>query len=355
MRPADLLPGTPAGAAPGAESAEVRKPRIHAGLRAGGECGKSAEEVRNLSLFSVPACRAQPSAARPGGPAPVAGLPPSLVAHIAETRREDGPRRPPSSAGADGLACMARECEPGANQAAGRGQVLTHPAFDRPPVPNLRRPGRKAGAVSLSAERRKRHAGRVPLRQAGTDAAPRDVLADAIQRGADRPLTAWELHCARAELADASGPPDPATERQTILAALTILEGRMRRPGAQMCSPADLRQFLALHMAPRDREAFGVLFLDVQHRLIRFEVLFTGTLMQTPVYPREVVRRALALNAAAVVLAHNHPSGNPEPSPADRQLTVTLQLALRLVDVRVVDHLVIGWPGVVSFAERGLL
>ena len=108
-------------------------------------------------------------------------------------------------------------------------------------------------------------------------------------------------------------------------------------------------------MAPRDREAFGVLFLDVQHRLIRFEVLFTGTLMQTPVYPREVVRRALALNAAAVVLAHNHPSGNPEPSPADRQLTVTLQLALRLVDVRVVDHLVIGWPGVVSFAERGLL
>ena len=98
-----------------------------------------------------------------------------------------------------------------------------------------------------------------------------------------------------------------------------------------------------------------VLFLDSQHKLLGLERLFTGTLGQTSVYPREVVKRALARNAGAVILAHNHPSGVAEPSRADEFLTQTLKTALALVDVRVIDHLVIGQGHVVSFAERGLL
>jgi len=100
---------------------------------------------------------------------------------------------------------------------------------------------------------------------------------------------------------------------------------------------------------------FGVLFVDAQHRLTAFEVLFRGTLAQTSVHPREVVRRALSLNAAAVVLAHNHPSGLAEPSRADEMLTSALKQALALVDVRVLDHVIVARGCTVSFAERGLL
>jgi len=98
-----------------------------------------------------------------------------------------------------------------------------------------------------------------------------------------------------------------------------------------------------------------VLFLDAQHHLIRLEEMFRGTLTQTSVYPREVVKRSLELHASAVILAHNHPSNVAEPSRADEALTQTLANALRLVDVRVLDHLVVGKTEVVSFAERGLL
>ena len=120
-------------------------------------------------------------------------------------------------------------------------------------------------------------------------------------------------------------------------------------------SPQRVKDYLALHLAGRAQEVFAVLFLDGQHRLLRLEEMFAGTLTQTSVYPREVVRRALALNAGAVVLAHNHPSGLAEPSRADEYLTATLKSALALVDVRVLDHLIIGQGQVVSLAERGLL
>jgi len=120
-------------------------------------------------------------------------------------------------------------------------------------------------------------------------------------------------------------------------------------------SPGAVRDYLRLHLGPRDHEVFAVLFLDAQHRLLQFDEMFRGTLTQTSVYPREVVRRALALNAAAVILAHNHPSGVAEPSRADEFLTQSLKSALQLVDVRVLDHMVVGRAGVVSFAERGLL
>lgn len=120
-------------------------------------------------------------------------------------------------------------------------------------------------------------------------------------------------------------------------------------------APDAVRQYLRLQLAHLAHEVFAVLFLDHQHRLLAMEELFRGTLSQTSVYPREVVKRALALNAGAVILAHNHPSGLAEPSRADEVLTQSLKSALALVDVRVLDHLVVGHHDVVSFAERGLI
>ena len=120
-------------------------------------------------------------------------------------------------------------------------------------------------------------------------------------------------------------------------------------------APQKVKDYLALHLRTRVQEVFAVLFLDGQHRLLKLEEMFHGTLTQTSVYPREMVRRALELNAGAVILAHNHPSGVAEPSRADETLTQTLKSALQLVDVRVLDHLVVGQGTVISFAERGLL
>lgn len=120
-------------------------------------------------------------------------------------------------------------------------------------------------------------------------------------------------------------------------------------------SPQSVRDYLKLQLGELGHEVFAVLFLDAQHRLIAYEPMFRGTLTQTSVYPREVLKRALALNAAAVILAHNHPSGVAEPSRADEFLTQSLKSALAMVDVRVLDHMVIGRGPVVSFAERGLL
>ena len=124
----------------------------------------------------------------------------------------------------------------------------------------------------------------------------------------------------------------------------------------QLCdAPQRVKDYLALHLRPLAHEAFAVLFLDTQHHLIAFEVMFHGTLAHTSVHPREIVKRALALNAAAVVLAHNHPSGAAEPSRADEMLTQGVRAALQLVDVRVLDHLVVGSGTVLSLAERGLM
>jgi len=120
-------------------------------------------------------------------------------------------------------------------------------------------------------------------------------------------------------------------------------------------TPAQVKHYAQLQLAAHAHEVFAVLFLDAQHRLLRFEEMFRGSLTQTSVYPREVVKRALELNAAALIFAHNHPSGIAEPSRADEQLTHTLKSALALVDVRVLDHLVVGRGVVISFAERGML
>ena len=147
-------------------------------------------------------------------------------------------------------------------------------------------------------------------------------------------------------------------KRAQLAAVLEIARralGEQLRARAVFDSPESVGQYLQLHLGGRPHEVFAVLFLDAQHRLIALEELFRGTLTQTSVYPREVVVRALLHHAAAVVLAHNHPSGDVTPSRADEMLTRTLQGALALVDVRVLDHVVVGAGGTLSMAQKGLL
>ena len=127
------------------------------------------------------------------------------------------------------------------------------------------------------------------------------------------------------------------------------------RQGDALNSPRAVRDYLRLLLGGRQQEVFLALFLDTQHRVIAPEELFHGTLSQTSVYPREVVKRALAHNAAAVILAHNHPSGVAEPSQADQLLTAALKQALGLVDVRVLDHFIVAGGQTLSFAEKGLI
>jgi DNA repair protein RadC len=137
---------------------------------------------------------------------------------------------------------------------------------------------------------------------------------------------------------------------------MAILRERLREPGEVLASPGQVRAFLMLHLAELEHEAFVGLFLSAQNRLIEYRELFRGTLTQASVYPREIVKTSLRLNAAAVLFAHNHPSGIAEPSHADEMLTRTLKQALALVDVRVLDHFIIaGRAEPLSFAERGLL
>lgn len=125
--------------------------------------------------------------------------------------------------------------------------------------------------------------------------------------------------------------------------------------GEALCSAKLARDYVRTQLRHHQQEVFAVLFLDNQHRMLAFEELFFGTVDSANIHPREVVKKALAHNAAAVILTHNHPSGVAEPSQADLRITERLQSALELVDVRVIDHLIVGDPEVTSFAEQGLL
>lgn len=127
------------------------------------------------------------------------------------------------------------------------------------------------------------------------------------------------------------------------------------RTGDALNSPRAVRDYLQLLLQARRQEVFVAIFLDAQHRVVATEELFHGTLTQTSVYPREIVKRALHHNAAALIFAHNHPSGVAEPSDADRLLTEELKKALALVDVRVLDHFIVAGAGCLSFAEKGWL
>ena len=147
-------------------------------------------------------------------------------------------------------------------------------------------------------------------------------------------------------------------KRAQLIAVLELARRAMAEQLKQrevFSSPGAVKHYLQLHLAAKAHEVFAVLFLDAQNRLLATEELFRGTLTQTSVYPREVVMRALQLGAAAVVLAHNHPSGTVQPSRADEALTQTLKAALALVDVRVLDHIIVAQGEALSMAEKGLL
>ena len=147
-------------------------------------------------------------------------------------------------------------------------------------------------------------------------------------------------------------------KRAELLAVLELARRAMAqklRERTVFADPGAVKQYLQLHLAGKSHEVFAVLFLDAQNRLLQMDELFQGTLTQTSVYPREVVLRALKHQAAAVVLAHNHPSGTVQPSRADEALTQTLKAALALVDVRVLDHVIVAPGETLSMAERGLL
>lgn len=147
----------------------------------------------------------------------------------------------------------------------------------------------------------------------------------------------------------------PSQDDATIATALAILGRRMRVPGAALSTPSSVKDYLTLKLAEEEREIFAVLWLDSQNRVIDYEPLFHGTLAQTSVYPREVVKRAMAVNASAVILSHNHPSGFCEASSADQHITRELRDALKYVDVRVLDHIIVAGTSTLSFAERGYL
>ncbi len=148
----------------------------------------------------------------------------------------------------------------------------------------------------------------------------------------------------------------PATPDQIITQAKQILQARLKNhTSTTFSSPGDTKIFLQIQMAGAEREIFACLFLDNRHRLIHYDALFFGTIDGASVHPREVVKAALHHNAAAIILAHNHPSGVAEPSQADRAITKRLADALQLIDIRILDHLIIGEGEPVSFAERGLL
>ena len=150
------------------------------------------------------------------------------------------------------------------------------------------------------------------------------------------------------------GPAKRAQFQAAMELARRSLKDDMRSVNA-LTSPGAVRDYLRLAIAGREHEVFVCLWLDAQHRVIASQELFRGTLTQTSVYPREIVKAGLRANAAAVIFAHNHPSGVAEPSHADEALTQALKQALALVDVKVLDHFIVAGAGVLSFAERGLI
>lgn len=188
----------------------------------------------------------------------------------------------------------------------------------------------------------------------------RDALVEALLLATGFPVPE---HCApagplgaREAAAACEGNPDLRVQHVLAIARELLLRSLQHElHGQTMDSPSALRDWLRLYCAGLQHEVFVAIFLDTRHRVIDAEVMFRGTLTQTSVYPREVVKAALARNAAAVAFAHNHPSGYAEPSPADKILTITLKQSLALVDVSVLDHFIVAGDQLLSMAERGLM
>jgi DNA repair protein RadC len=146
-----------------------------------------------------------------------------------------------------------------------------------------------------------------------------------------------------------------AVDTWIVHRAIEILDECVIKHGPTLASPQDVKDYLRLKLSNEQREVFSVVFMDSQHRVIAYEPLFFGTIHQTSVYPRAIIQRAMSLNAAAVILAHNHPSGSTQPSDADKHLTIHLKSILNQIDVRVLDHFIIGEGTAFSFAEHGLV
>lgn len=144
-------------------------------------------------------------------------------------------------------------------------------------------------------------------------------------------------------------------EDEILQKARDILARRLMQTEYTVDSPSVVKDYLVSHLAEHQHEVFGVLWLDARNGVIKDDQMFRGTLTQTSVYPREVVKAALKNNAAAAILYHNHPSGNPEPSTADEMLTRSLKSALALIDCRTLDHIIVGKTETLSFAERGMI
>ena len=153
---------------------------------------------------------------------------------------------------------------------------------------------------------------------------------------------------------DVAGEYRPAEADEVLQAAQRVLAGSVRGTDV-LTSPAVVKDFLRVRLGNLPHEIFAVVHLDAQHRVLDYVEMFRGTVSQTLVYPREVVKDALSRNSSALLLVHNHPSGSPEPSRADEHLTQTLKSAVALVDVRVLDHLIVAGDSVLSMAERGLM
>lgn len=184
-------------------------------------------------------------------------------------------------------------------------------------------------------------------------------------RGKSAVELARELLAARGGLAGLLGASTPgkvkglgSAKAAQLAAAMEVARRCLRAElgsGAALTAPGAVRDYLRLALGGREHEVFVALFLDSQHRVLKVEELFRGTLSQTSVYPREVVKAALAANAAAAIFAHNHPSGVAQPSQADELLTRSLKEALALVEVKVLDHFIVAGSQALSFAEQGLL
>ena len=153
---------------------------------------------------------------------------------------------------------------------------------------------------------------------------------------------------------DGRGRYRPASVNQILDAARRVIDQKMQR-GTEFSSPATVKEYLRTKLAGFEHEVFAVLFLDARHRLIEYVEMFRGTIDGAEVHPREVVKEALQHNAAAVIFAHNHPSASPEPSTADRAITARLKQALALIEVRTLDHVVVGGDQTTALAERGWL
>lgn len=150
-----------------------------------------------------------------------------------------------------------------------------------------------------------------------------------------------------------------AKEYRVLSKAIELLKSKLKKEGACVTSPVyasnEAKLLFSMALAEKEREVFMVMFLDTQNRIIDTAELFSGTVDGATVYPREVVKAALAVNATSVIFAHNHPSGSTEESEADKRLTDRLKEALALVDIRVIDHIIVGKDKTLSFAERGIL